>query len=190
MAKAPAFCAKVRGLKGRMCTQGTSLLGKVSVLIESQRVEMVEEVDILHVDVFRHLDASRGKVENGGDACIHQMGGRTLGAFRGRRDNADFNVVFGNDGWHVLGAVHFKSVNDFADLEGVAVEDGDNIESAFPEVRVIQKSLAEIADTDEGHAPLAIDIKCGGNGGNEGGDIVSDTTDAEFAEIGKILADL
>ena len=50
-------------------------------VIEGQGVEMVEKVHILHMHMVRGLDARRGEIEDGGDARIHQVLGRTLGAF-------------------------------------------------------------------------------------------------------------
>lgn len=166
------------------------VFGKDPVLVEGKGVEVVEKIHVLHIDVFGHLDARGGEIQDGGDARVHQMGGSPLGSFRRCCDNANLDIVFGHNGGHFLCAMHFEPMHNLADLEGIAVEYGYDIETAFLEVRVVQQGLAEIAHANESHAPFAIYIQGRSDGLNERGDIVAHATYAKFAKIGQILADL
>ena len=140
--------------------------------------------------MVRGLDARRGEIEDGGDARVHQVLGRTLGAFGRRGDDADLDVLLGHHGLEVLGAVHFQAVDDLTDLEGVAVEDAHDVEAAGAEFTVVQDGFAQVADAHERHAPFTVDPQGGGDGRNEGGYVIAHAADAEFAEVSQVLADL
>ena len=99
-------------------------------VVECQGVQVVEKVNVFHIDSVRNLDTRRGKVEDGGDARIHQVLGGPLCPFRRRGDDADFNIQVGHHVFEVAGAVHFKTMDNLANLERVAVKDAHNIEPA------------------------------------------------------------
>ena len=50
-------------------------------------------------------------------------------------------------------------MDHFAYLEGITVEDADDVEVSGLELNVIEKSLAKIANTDESHFPFAVHIQ-------------------------------
>ena len=52
-------------------------------VLEGQRIEMVEKVHILHVDMIRYLDSGRSEIKNAGDASVHHMLRRALGPLGG-----------------------------------------------------------------------------------------------------------
>ena len=137
---------------------GLAVLARV---IEGQGVEMVEKVHILHMHMVRGLDARRGEIEDGGDARVHQVLGRTLGAFGRRGDDADLDVLLGHHGLEVLGAVHFQAVDDLTDLEGVAVEDAHDVEAAGAEFTV------EVCNNGNDDSPTWEDVTQAVNSGSK-----------------------
>ena len=118
------------------------------------------------------------------------MRGRPLGTLRRRRDKAYLDLVFCHEGRHLLGAVHFEAVNDFTNLEGIAVEDAHDVEIAGTEVAMVEQGLAEVANADEGHLPLPVHIEGRGDGCQERDDFVAHAAYAEFAEVSEIFANL
>ena len=83
----------------------------------------------------------------------------TLGTLGRSGDEADFDVVLPHQSRHFFGAVHLEAMDHFAYLEGITVEDADDVEVSGLELNVIEKSLAKIANTDESHFPFAVHIQ-------------------------------
>ena len=62
------------------------------------------------------------------------------------------------------------------------------METARLEFAVMQQGAAKVAHADERGMPLPVNAERSLDGGNEAGDVVTHPTDAEFAEIGEVLA--
>ena len=75
------------------------------------------------------------------------MVGGTLGTLRRRGDDADFDVLFLDDALQIIGARHLQPVDLFADLEGIAVERADDVESTGLEFSVVEQGATEVALT-------------------------------------------
>ena len=78
--------------------------------IERERVDLMEEVHVLHENGIRHGDSGGRVVEYALDAGIHKLGGGALGAFRRNSDDAYLDAESGHFIHKGLGALHFKAV--------------------------------------------------------------------------------
>lgn len=116
------------------------------------------------------------------------MVGGTLGTLRRRGDDADFDVLFLDDALQIIGARHLQPVDLFADLEGIAVERADDVESTGLEFSVVEQGATEVAHADERSPPFPVYAEGGLERGNKAYDIVADTAYAEFSKVGEVLA--
>ena len=110
--KPPVFDGRLRAAT-QAPEKSTLLRGDV----ERQRVNLMEEVDVLHEHMIRHSDAGGRVVENTLDAGIHKLGGRALRTFRRNGDDAYLDAEFGHLFHERLGAVDFQTVELLTDLD-------------------------------------------------------------------------
>ena len=77
-----------------------------------------------------------------------------------------------------------------ADLLGVVVEQGDDVEAAGAEAAILEQGPAQVAQTDQGQRPVVVDPQDVPQGGDQLLDPVADPGMAELAEEREVLADL
>ena len=159
-------------------------------MVESQSVQMVEEVNVFNVDSVRNLDARRSKVENGGDARVHQVLGSPLRPLRRSSDDADFNIQVGHHVLEVAGAVHFKAVDNFAYFKGVAVKYAHNVEPARTKFTVVEDSLTKVAHANKGHAPFAVNSQRRRDSSDERFYMIANPANAKFAKVSQVFSNL
>ena len=150
----------------------------------------MEKVHIFHKNGVRHTDAGGGIIENALDACLDKLRGCALRAFRRGRDDPDFNIEYRHPLHKGFCAVNFKPVGSFPYLERITVKGGYNGKAAAAEFPMVEQRPPEISHSHQGCPPFAVGVQAHLDGFKQVGNIIPYAPDAEYAEVGKVLANM
>src|SRR5439155_21201023 len=121
-----------------------------------QRLDRENGGDVADVGAVWGAGKGVSVVAPGADAAADERVDHLLRRLRRRRDDADVGAAVAQLLLEVSDGLDGEAVDARADERGVRVEGGDDPEALRREALVAEDRLAEPADADELHLPLAV----------------------------------
>jgi hypothetical protein len=108
------------------------------------------QVNTLQLHAIRHMQGSRGKVEDSLDSRRHHLIDHRLGMRRGHRDDGNIEPFPPRNPFQLLDVVNRHAAAGFvADLFVCGVEQRGDFESFLPESWIVREREPEIAGADD-----------------------------------------
>jgi len=149
---------------------------------------MVKKIHILDVHVLGNHKARGREVQKAVDPGVDEVVGGTLGAVRGSGDDAYLDLQGLDLFRQFLRTLDLETRDLLADLEGVAVKRANEMKPAAFELLMVKKSAPEVADPDQGYAPLTVHTERLFDRGVQVVRVIAHATNAEFSKVGEVLA--
>jgi hypothetical protein len=144
----------------------------------------------MHRHLGRNLQQLLGVVEDDLHTGLDQSVGDGLGCGGRHGEDADDDLLLGDDPLELAEVAHLEAADLCADDRRVDVEHGDDLEAVVGEDVGAGDRLAEVADAEEGDVVLAGGAQDLADLPHQRLDVVADATLAELAEAREIAADL
>lgn len=157
--------------------------------MEGELFEVGGDVGVGDVDAGGRDEGGGGEVQQSLDAGGDQAVGEGLCGLGGDGEDGDAGTGAFDDGFEFFERLDGHVTELSADLLGVDVEGGEEVEAAHPEAVVAQQGVGEFAGADDDDRPLPLGTEDGPEGADELEDVVADAPPAELPEQGEVPAD-